>query len=357
MLDSLLLTKPIEVSDFLLALMAALSKVIEGDDGLRPIRESYWERMKKLFQAELELDGVGLSAEAGGDVGLASATVAAELALKLKIDPTFKERVQERLRGHMTTLVQQVHSFVRELVQTLRSRAGDPDLKVVLLVDSVEQIRGIGDEAEAVHNSVVDTFYNQAVSLALPTLHVVYTVPPFFLALMSNAARPFGGTITSWPNIHVRSRDGKEDPDGLAVMEKIISQRLPDWQSVISAPRLRQLAERSGGDIRDYFRLLRECAVLLETGGMFAVDDPLLVRVQQHLLRELLPIARDDARWLLKIHQQKKTALDSVEDVPRFARFLDSNLVMNYLNGEPWYDIHPLIVNEVTELGTEPAPE
>lgn len=351
MLNSLLLTKPLEVSDFLLGLMAALSQAIEADQGLDLVRQGYWERIKNFLMTEVEIEGLTLSAKGGGDVGVVSTEAAAELGLKLKTDPTFKERVQKRLRGHVTTLVVQAQAFVRELVQTLRDRAHDPNLKVVLLVDSVEQIRGIGVEAEAVHRSVLDTFNNQAASLAFPTLHVVYTVPPFFLALMPNAARPFGSTVTAWPNVHVRTKTGEADAAGLAVMESIIAKREAGWESLIPRAHLHHLAAASGGDIRDYFRLIRECLVTLETAKLKEVDETIVKRAEQQLLRELLPVAKDDARWLLQIHVQKQPALDSVTDLPRFARFLDSNLVMNYLNGEPWYDIHPLIVDEVKRLG------
>ena len=34
----------------------------------------------------------------------------------------------------------------------------------------------------------------------------------------------------------------------------------------------------------------------------------------------------------------------------RLQRFLDGNLIMNYLNGQPWYDIHPLLVHEISRF-------
>jgi hypothetical protein len=40
----------------------------------------------------------------------------------------------------------------------------------------------------------------------------------------------------------------------------------------------------------------------------------------------------------LDVHERHK---------PDLARFLDSNRIMNYLNGEPWYDVHPLLLDEI----------
>ena len=75
---------------------------------------------------------------------------------------------------------------------------------------------------------------------------------------------------------------------------------------------------------------------------------PVMVnRVIRQLTNELLPISEADGRWLRRIHSTKRASLPSEKDLPSLARFLDSNLIMNYLNGEPWYDIHPLLVPEI----------
>lgn len=66
----------------------------------------------------------------------------------------------------------------------------------------------------------------QAASLAFPLLHLVYTIPPYLLALSQNLGRTLGGhPIVSWPNVHFRHRDGREDPAGLDVMETIIEKQ------------------------------------------------------------------------------------------------------------------------------------
>ncbi len=73
----------------------------------------------------------------------------------------------------------------------------------------------------------------------------------------------------------------------------------------------------------------------------------MVARVEEQLRNDLLPIAIDDARWLARIHQTKDASLPSTADLPHLARFLDGNLIMNYLNGAPWYDIHPLLLEEI----------
>ena len=355
MLRYVLMTKPLELSDFILSLMAALATAVEesADNALKPLSESYWQRLSTFLNTEVETDTVNL--------GLKGAGTSASLGMKLKTDPSFKRQIQQHLQGHLTRLVQDAREFIDELVNTIRQQAEDPDKKVVLLVDSLEQLRGSGDDAENIHNSVVELFSGQALNLQFPKLHVVYTVPPYLTALAHNLGRSLGGNpITHWPNIHVRTKEGAPDPEGLQIMTGIMDRRMASWNEHISTTIMELLATSSGGDIRDFFRLIRECTLGLRTARATnpdaTLDDTLISRVIQQLLNELLPIADDDAIWLAKIHETKREALTTDKDLPSLARFLDSNLIMNYLNGEPWYDIHPLLVTEIKQRQIVPEP-
>jgi hypothetical protein len=348
-MDYLLMTKPVELSDFILSLMAALSHAVgEADDlDLQPLTSSYWDRLTNLLGSEVEVEKFGLKVKTG--------VSAVDLGLKLKIEPDFKQHVQQRLRGHLTRLIEDAREFVDELVLEIRKRAGDPDKQVVFLVDSVEQIRGQGEDAPEVHRSVAELFSGQAANLAFPKLHVVYTVPPFLLALSQNLGRSLGGhPVSQWPNIHVRRKaDNGRDADGIDVMEQIISNRYSDWREIFSPDDLAFLAHISGGDIRDFFRLIRECLVscMLDPGPEKVVNQEITERAVLDLKNDMLPLADEDARWLAKIHTSNREELVSVEELPSLARYLDTNLIMNYLNGEPWYDIHPVLIEEIRKRG------
>jgi len=353
MFDYLLTTKPLELSDFILSLMSALADRVKQDTGLDALTLSYWERLGNFLQSELSIDKLDLQWKQPG--------AAARLGLKLKTEPEFKQQIQIHLRGHLSRLIADAQQYVSDLIDTLRDQRQDPNLKVVLLVDSVEQIRGDGGDAEAVHNSVVELFSGQAANLRFSKLHVVYTIPPYLQALAKNLGRSLGGhPVTSWPNIHIRYADGSADPQATALMKTIIGKRYPHWQELLSDSQIARLASASGGDLRDYFRLIRECALALRIARMnradASLDDATVNRVEEQLLNELLPIAEADARWLARIHHSKETSLPTTADLPTLARFFDGNLIMNYLNGQPWYDIHPLLVNEVRRFIPDQQP-
>jgi hypothetical protein len=65
-----------------------------------------------------------------------------------------------------------------------------------------------------------------------------------------------------------------------------------------------------------------------------------------------LPIAIDDAQWLHDIELVRGSMLPNTEpaSVNRLTRFLDTHFVLYFTNGKEWYDIHPLIRDEVSEI-------
>jgi hypothetical protein len=119
----------------------------------------------------------------------------------------------------------------------------------------------------------------------------------------------------------------------------------------------RRLAEHlvalSGGHFRDLQRLFRETIILIQTWRpVLPVAPEVLDRAIVNVRNEYLPIAIEDAKWLAKIAAERDTALpdSNPESIGRLSRFLDSHLVLYLANGDDWYDLHPLILDEVTAL-------
>lgn len=141
---------PVDVPDFLLAMMEALGEtaVREGYLTEDPAKISYWHRFQ-AFLRSIHLDE--LSAEMGmGPTKLG-------LKANLRNDPDFSRKLQERMAGHLGTFVDDVRAYVTDISALLTERhpgaAG-----IVLIVDSIEHIRGISANAEEVQRSVESLF-------------------------------------------------------------------------------------------------------------------------------------------------------------------------------------------------------
>lgn len=70
------------------------------------------------------------------------------------------------------------------LVGFVRNKTS-PEAKVVLLVDSMERLSGIGEGAKKVFDSVENLFGHHRGKLRFATLSTVYFVPPYISAVVS----------------------------------------------------------------------------------------------------------------------------------------------------------------------------
>ena len=268
-----------------------------------------------------------------------------DIKAALKSDPDFKRRVQEAARGHVAQLAREAHDFLAEAVRFVRERASEPACKVVLLIDSVERIRGVGSEAMAVYESVRNLFFGHAELLRVPLLHIVYTIPPYLSVLGPGAGALMGGAVPRrLVSTHVfkdRSRD--PDPEGLAVLRTVVERRYCDWSRLFDQKALDQLAISSGGDLREFFRLIRLCLPAVRDDSQLPLS-PTAVKAAENAARsEMLPIPGEHLLWLQRIARTHDTCLEKDGELPTLAHFLDNRLVLNYRNGSDWYDVHPLL--------------
>ncbi|MBP8267681.1 MAG: hypothetical protein KAX47_14095 [Zoogloea sp.] len=331
--EYVLLTKEIEISDFLVSVAGAMSEQIQARYGASPGNRTYWDRFRDFLTQDVSITEIKIGSP-GFDVKAA-----------LKSDPEFKRLVQEKSRGYVAQIVASTHAFIAEAVQWVRDKEGDPDRKVVLIIDSVERIRGVGNEAMGVYESVRNLFFSHADSLRIPMLHVVYTVPPYLAILAAGAGSLLGGAVTRrLVSTHIfKDRSREPDAVGLEILHKVVATRFGHWHKVFSIEAIDELAISSGGDLREFFRLIRLCLPSVRDDAQLPLDKSAVATAQNTARNEMLPIPADHLDWLKRISESHQTCLAKDSDLPVLAHFLDNRLVLNYRNGSDWYDIHPLL--------------
>ena len=346
--EYILLTKPIEITDFLISMAGALSDRIAADTrfGQNLAHRSYWERLGHFIQTKVEFKEAGIKLEGIADIKAA-----------LKNDPDFKQRIQQAARGHVAQIVNDAHNYFIEAVSALRQSSGRANLKVALIVDSIERIRGVGDEAMKVYESVRNLFFAHAEHLRIPLLHMVYTVPPYLSILAAGAGALMGGaSVKRLVSTHIfKDRTRDVDPAGLALLRRVLAARHTAWSRLFTADALDRLALSSGGDLREYFRLIRQCLPAVRDDAQLPLSADGVAHVETAARAEMLPIPADQLDWLKRISASHDTCLQSDDKLPLLAHFLDNRLVMNYRNGKDWYDVHPLL-REVVDAHVGPQP-
>lgn len=342
MQDYLNLSTPVDVSDFLLAIAGAFGDKLGEDPrmaGELLLKEGYWTRFTTwMTKTQVELSEVALSAESLG--------VPAELKLNLKQDPSFRQKLQKRLEGHIGPLTREAHRFFEDCYKAVVARYGE-EVRLVLLLDSIEQIRGGVTNAEQVADSVATLFHQHADKLRLPYIHVVYTVPPWLKIKAPSAAGLYSG-YQQIPCVKVRLRDGTPHEPGLNALAAIVSQR-GDWERLLGTREaLDEISLASGGYLRDLFRMLQ--AVLRKARGKLL---PASAEVRRLAVQEIgnsyLPLSQADLEWLGRVDATHTCELPSSEQLPDLARYFDNLLVMTYRNGDEWFGVHPLVVDAVRQ--------
>lgn len=337
------LTQRIEITDFLISMLGGLSEKVSARFATEVGEAGFFARAWNFLNSEVKFDEVAVPA---GPM---------EFKAALLHTPTFKEEMQLRMRGHVQELVKQAREFVLEVVELVRKRRAAPDMKVVLIVDSIERLRGVGnaDQVLEVFQSAVRLFSTDAESLRFMGMSVVYTIPPYLQALAGGLGSLYaGGRIYALPSVHVYEccPDPGKAPvptdAGLNKLVAIVRRRYPAADEFFSEAQLRRVAQSSGGDLRDFFRMLRLAIVSASRTGIPA-NDAAIESAEDAVRRDMLPLADDDREWLRRIEHEHDTALPSLSKLPDFARLQQGKYVLQYRNGEDWFAVHPLLREEL----------
>lgn len=325
------LTTPVDLSDFLLAMAGALGDNLK-DQGLLnkdPAHEDYWTR----FQNFLTRTKVEFAEAAGEHSGIT-------LKASLKSDPSFKQKLQRRMQGHIGAFIDDIKTYIADCVKLVKQSTTE-DTEVVLLMDSIEHIRGTHANASEVHASVNTLFSGHADKLHIPQLHIVYTIPPFLKVMHPNL-----GSLYDPGELQVLPAVNPKEPKAVEALRELIRKR-GDWAKLLpDQDSLDQLITFSGGHLRDLLKLI---GAVVRRAAKLPVDKNTVENAINQIRSEFLPIANDDARWLQDVSETKLSGLEDAEKLPDLARFLDTHMILCYRNGKEWYDVHPLIAKHVAD--------
>jgi hypothetical protein len=170
------------------------------------------------------------------------------------------------------------------------------------------------------------------------------------------AAYYSGGQIFMLPSVHVyenQPQDGEapvRSDEGLEAMLTIVAKRFPEWKEFFTREQLLRLAASSGGDLRDFFRMIELCIIeaLNPTSLPLPLQDKVIANAES-ALRNDMPLARDDKARLKTVQEKHKSEWDNLDDLPNFARLMEGKYILNYRNGDNWFDVHPLLRSAVSD--------
>ncbi len=328
--DYLDLAAPVGVPDVLLAVVGGFDEVLSP--GLAG--GAFWDRVRRsLLEAGMDLPGAAASS----------------LKDELKLDPGFGEWLREVPAGRAAALVARTHHFVEERVRALWKQHGG-EVRVVLLVDSLEHVRGVGRRAGEVAASLAGLLVRHARELRLPYVHVVFTAPfSVFVHELDALEAQYDGLERLF-FVPVRDAGGRPWEPGLAWLEDVVGRR-GDWRRLLGdRARFEPLALASGGSLRELFRLLKACLIRAEEGALPVGRDG-VVRAIAEVGQELVRLPRRELARLARASDAGELRPARDGEGRRLLQYLEDRVVLAYRDDSERYAIHPLIADHLRRSG------
>lgn len=192
-------------------------------------------------------------------------------------------------------------------------------------------------------------------ALSPPGLHVVYAAPIRLAISPASAAhlRQWDGCYVLH-SVAVRSRErGEARRDAaVAALTQVVAQRAP-WQRLIGPEQIVRLIDASGGNIRDLLRLVADAA---RRARALPIDDTVVDAAIRQQATALRPMADAHLSSLARIATDAALVVAAPEEIHQAVQLFDDHLLLAYRNGEPWYDVHPLIRDYVLRRAADLSP-
>ena len=334
-------SSPVDVTEFLIALALGAHDVLGAPDaGSGP---GFVGRLRRLLdRLKISVDVPGLSATVSRD-GLAVEAMGASVDVDLQRELKSSEAVVTELRSKLTYHIGQLYDEVAAFLTTLLP-VDDPGQGSVLIVDGLEKLRGTSVNDVVVQESVQALFVAHATKLKFGSHHMIYTVPTY-LQFTAPGALPFDSRVLPVPVPHVRPRPGHAADtvaETVAELHEVVSRRLPVDQ-IFAGKQLDTIIQASGGHRRDLFTLLRQVInLMLRRSLPPPLRDEHVEEAIGLIAHDFMKMTAEQKAFLRQVASGDGTVVPQESEVQLMARLLQSHMLLGHLNGQDWYEVHPL---------------
>ena len=350
-------SEPVSPSDLIIMLAAAVSQNVIDELGADPTHQGFLSR----FWDTLNLTDVGFS-EFGMTIGAGKlpaeiAKLEAGFKLNFRTNDSFREKIRKHLSARITTLKEAARAFFEQIADRLNTK--QPGRKgFVLILDQFEQIRGDVTNAQQVIESVLRIFTQHDDILPMPGWHIIYTVPPWLHLAhpRSEGLNFFIPCLKLWQT-PVQGQPRQRDEGGWEKMRDLIQRRAGHENMSIlfgeedasgTRPIVEKMIEFSGGHFRDLFLIISRCVL---SARDLPIEDAHVTSAIGSLAQSM-SVSEADSLILREVHRTHEDCRPDREAATtmNYALLLDGHLILEFRNGEAWFDVHPAIVKIVERI-------
>ena len=301
-----------------------------------------------VYETTQEKEYKGL-VEAGLDMGANIPFLAklfAKFSGQISKGGTQRESIRRQLQKNMSELLRKVNDMLQAAAaQCLAEKKKG----VVLLIDELEKMVGATGKQDDARLDVA-LYVTHGHLLTGLQCHLICTVPIF---LLNSTSRTFleknFDKIFELPVIKIKDKAGNEWSAGMQKLIEIARKRLEEFPQLGNLQLfggdenlLRQIAERSGGQVRSFIQLMRNVLSACRIEQQFPVDQALLDQVLREEVRAYdMAIFDDRFTRLVEVANTKQIRREENNSID--FEMLQQGWVLAYTNQEWWYDIMPAI--------------
>lgn len=263
--------------------------------------------------------------------------ILARITGQIKTGQNIRREVRLKLDPQVYQFIERVNELIQAAIPKIREK-GYRDL--VLVIDNLDRIvfRVLDDKTgRTTHDAL---FLEHAEQLKSLDLHMIYTVPiSMFYSLKATGLTGAFPDYSILPMIKVKEEDGNPCSEGIDRLYEVAKRRL-DIEKIYADGVVEFLADKSGGMLRDFIRLLGYTIELAQVrGGGVPITMDLAEKAFRRLVNEYGRMVPDEYYKLLaQVARNKRAPNDE-----KHQAMLYNLSILEYMNGNRWCDVHPAI--------------
>ncbi|MDP2935149.1 MAG: hypothetical protein Q8O86_01520 [Dehalococcoidia bacterium] len=251
---------------------------------------------------------------------------------QIKTSEEMKKTIRQRLDPQISHLIQSINLLIDSASAKVR-KSGWKDLAI--LFDNLEKIP-LQQKPDGTnrHEAI---YLDNGRQLSALECHMVYTVPiSMFFTPKATLLTGIFPSYCTLPMVKVKNKSGEDFGPGYEALGDLIARRIL-VEEAFSPGVVELLINSSGGSFRDLLRSIQYCCELTD----------ILPIGRQVAERAIGKIANEFRRAIPENHYELLARVYRTKDVLRdtdHQLMLYNTSVLEYTNGDLWYDVHPAIL-------------
>ena len=297
------------------------------------IANEVWDDLSRFIEKVIFGPATFRTPSADAELSAKVNFLAVEFQTKFAKEATTRDDIRKRIEPRLAELYDKINQ-VADLVLVNYKRP------VLFFVENT-------DKPDL--NRARDIFVGHTYALTAFRASVIYTFPIGlrYSAADFNLIRDHFTETFVLPNFKVTNLDGSPNPMGLKCLREALSVRIVD--DLIEEKARAQIIRASGGLMRTLIHLMRRSAVNAMAAGNEVISvENVEAAINEERASFIAGLTRDDYPVLYERHHDKQLSGDEA-----VLHLLQTRALLEYANGDPWCDVHPIALPLVLERASQ----